>query len=309
MTGANKSQSLAFEQAVAAFLQALDPKARVRHDVIKPDIDTGHPRQRDVWIDTSFGGHIPITILVSCKRKKVRLSQQDIDAFIGELRSSGANKGVLYTFAGFTKPAIEKARKLGISCCTLYVDRAPDVPQSLTFEAYCLNERYQLELVGPEEPLWDRLVDVLDLPVTVDGAATTVISALARRYAAAKAAATSGVGWDLTLGSWFASIEVPVGRIWPCFELGVRGSWAVYQARFESFLLNGSYSFTDETYAGGFTTPSIDRFSEHPGSGWEAIEATAIRPSGNVIIALQSVDDIEPSIRDHCRSLALSSGG
>lgn len=309
MTGPDKSQWLAFEQAVAAFLQALDPKARVRHDVIKPDIDTGHPRQRDVWIDTSFGGHIPITILVSCKRKKVKLSQQDIDAFIGELRSSGANKGVLYTFAGFTKPAIEKARKLGISCCALYVDRAPDVPKSLTFEAYCINERYQLELVGPGEPLWGRLVDVLDLPVAEDGAATTVIRALARRYIAAKAAATSGAAWDLPVRSWFASIEVPAGRAWPSFELGVRGSWAVYQARFESVLLNGSYSFTDETYAGGFTTPSIDRFSENPGPGWEAVEAAAIKPSGNLIMAVQSANDIEQPIRDHCRALTVISGG
>src|SRR5690606_22733487 len=86
-----------FETAVAAFLAALDPKARVTHDVRLPDRHTGRSRQRDVIVETKFGAHLPLRILVSCKRHKRKLSSSDVDAFNGELQSSGAQKGVLYT--------------------------------------------------------------------------------------------------------------------------------------------------------------------------------------------------------------------
>src|SRR5262245_60861561 len=95
-----------FEKAVARFVAALDPKARVRHDVRPLDKHTRKPRQRDIWVDTSIGGVIPLSILISCKRYKRRLDQQHVDAFHGELLSSGANKGVLYSYSGFTSDAI-----------------------------------------------------------------------------------------------------------------------------------------------------------------------------------------------------------
>jgi Restriction endonuclease len=90
-----------FEKAVAAFLAALEPNARVKHDVSIPDVDTGVPRQRDVWIEVKVLGHFPITIYVSCKDVNRPLSQQSLDAIIGELRSSGANLGVVYSTGGF----------------------------------------------------------------------------------------------------------------------------------------------------------------------------------------------------------------
>jgi hypothetical protein len=41
-----------FELAVKDFLAAFDKNAIVTHDISIPDIDTGKPRQRDVWIET-----------------------------------------------------------------------------------------------------------------------------------------------------------------------------------------------------------------------------------------------------------------
>lgn len=98
-----------FERAVAAFVKALTPGARVTHNAKLPDKHTGRLRQRDVWIEASIGP-FPIKILVSCKRLKRKINEQDIDAFIGELSSSGAHKGVLYSLMGFTMPAVEKAQ-------------------------------------------------------------------------------------------------------------------------------------------------------------------------------------------------------
>jgi hypothetical protein len=65
--------------------------------------------------------YFPLKILVSCKKYKRKLDQQDIDAFNGELISSGAHKGVIYSYSGFNKYAIEKCKVLGISCCKLYL--------------------------------------------------------------------------------------------------------------------------------------------------------------------------------------------
>jgi hypothetical protein len=109
-----------FEIAVAQFASAMDPRAHVQWNVRTPDLDTGHPRQRDVWIKATLCGIFPITVLVSCKRHRRKLHEGDIDSFIGELGSSRANLGVIYSFRGFTTPALEKAKARGICCCRLY---------------------------------------------------------------------------------------------------------------------------------------------------------------------------------------------
>jgi hypothetical protein len=67
-------------------------------------------------------------MLISCKRKKARMSQQDIDHFSGELFHSGAHMGLLYAHGGFTQPALTKAKALGISCFTLYENQPADMP-------------------------------------------------------------------------------------------------------------------------------------------------------------------------------------
>ena len=121
-----------FEIAVRNFVAALDPSAEITHDAIIPDIDTGLPRQRDVWVEAKFGQHFPIKILLSCKYWEEKLNVQDIDAFLGELRSSGAHKGVIYARTGFTQPAIGKALANDVWCCLLYRNQPPDLPDAAT---------------------------------------------------------------------------------------------------------------------------------------------------------------------------------
>jgi hypothetical protein len=36
-------------------------------------------------------------------------------------------------------------------------------------------------------------------------------------------------------------------------------------------LLNGTYSFTEEKFFGGVTSPYIDRLASEPGPGWESV--------------------------------------
>jgi hypothetical protein len=84
-----------FEEAVYTFAKALDPTAEILFDHSVLDRDTGKPRQCDVWINAKFGGHWPISILVSCKDHNRKLHVGDIGAFCDEVRSTGASTGVI----------------------------------------------------------------------------------------------------------------------------------------------------------------------------------------------------------------------
>jgi hypothetical protein len=176
-----------FEQAVAAILRELEPESTITQNKFTNDADTGLPRQRDVWIETKFGNHLTITILISCKRKNRNLSQQDIDAFIGELRSSGANKGVIYAYAGFSKPALLKASKLGISCCSLLENDRFDLPGIIKFKHYLCKEQIRLYVSnhsGALPPDWPQL---LRLPAINDSGGRSAAAVIADNFNACQA--------------------------------------------------------------------------------------------------------------------------
>jgi predicted Mrr-cat superfamily restriction endonuclease len=151
-TSSNNAEWREFEKAVAAFLQALDPTATVRHNITTPDADTGAPRQRDVWIEGRLCRVTPIRVLISCKRYNRPLNEQDIDHFIGEFVSSRANKGIIYSYSGFNGLAIEKADRHNISCMRLYQDAPPDIPEVLFVpHFYCCFPRLALSLIWKED--------------------------------------------------------------------------------------------------------------------------------------------------------------
>lgn len=283
-----------FEQAVATFLQALDPGAKVIHDKLTPDADTGSPRQRDVWIETSFGGHLRIAILVSCKRKKTKLSQQDLDAFVGELRSSGANKGVLYAYRGFTKPALAKAAKLGISCCILYQDRPPDIPEVLAFTAYCFREKVRLSVSGLPKGGVYRWAEALELDTPGEPPENPAVQLLANEFRKARPATT--LDQDFVRPSRRAEISGTIEHLGFPLTFVMETEWVVYRAKLESWLVNGSYSLTDKNFRGTMITPAIDTFSLHPGPGWDQIDPREVDRSRFSAIYFIA-DDSEEALR------------
>lgn len=281
-----------FEETIAAFCKALAPDAKVTHNLILPDIDTGESRQRDVWIEASLGGHIAIKVLVSCKRLKRKIDAQHMDAFIGELASSGASKGVLYSVSGFTKPALAKAAKRGISCCVLLVDAAPLMPEMLLFEAYHLYERFRLTAEGVTgAPDWAAM---LDADGEYDGEAMPAYQALAKLF-----------DDDLpALQDAIRTTPAPVRQVWlllrgeeadPPMRLGIQTEWAVHRARMEAWLVNGSYSFIENNFNGNILTPSIDTWNAEPGPGWEPIDAEAMI-DGSVIRFYRMICGIGPGL-------------
>ena len=240
----------AFAQAVAALLQALDPVATVRHNHYTDDLDTGRKRQRDVWIETrQLGGLFILKMLVSCKRKTARLSQQDVDAFAGELRASGAHKGLLFSHSGFTGPALVKARKLDISCCGLFENRPADLPKALLYSTYLYRQRIAFDVRGAT---YSEVAPVLGAPNGPDG--QTMLSSLVAHHE------TNRPTHDEVLGgtppTWASEITIPIDGDDPV-TLRVASGWEIYRARREACLLNGVYSFTNEVFAGGMSTPSV----------------------------------------------------
>ncbi len=274
----------AFEVAVATFAQALEPKAVVVHDAKLPDLDTGRLRQRDVWIETSYGGHLKIRVLVSCKHKTAKLNQQDIDAFAGELRSSGAHKGVLYSRSGYTKPALEKAERLGVSCCALYDNQPAEIPSALSFSAYVYSEVMQATVFGNPEQRLALVGELFDLPVIGERGAVTVAGLLAERFDQQRKNAVERVLVDGVPPMWTAEVEVEDERLHRPARVLLRSGWRIHRARTKAFLVNGSYSFTDKDFKGSFSTPSIDTWSVHPGPGWEEIDEP--EPSAGIVASV-----------------------
>ena len=296
---------LKFEETIAAFCKALAPDAKVTHNLMLPDIDTGESRQRDVWIEASLGGHIAIKVLVSCKRLKRKIDAQHMDSFIGELASSGASKGVLYSVSGFTKPALAKAAKRGISCCVLLVDAAPLIPEMLLFEAYHLYERFRLIAEGVTgAPDWAAM---LDADGEYNGQAMPARQALARLFDDELSALHDAI----------RTIAAPVRQVSlllqgdPPMRLGIQTEWAVHRARMEAWLVNGSYSFIENNFNGSISTPSIDTWNAEPGPGWEPIEVEAMI-AGSVIRFYKMVGGIGPALaamaghaKDSCSPIAI----
>lgn len=279
-----------FELAVAALCQAIAPDAKVTHDEMIPDIDTGSPRQRDVWIETLIGGHFPVKVLVSCKRYTRKVNVQQVDAFIGELASSGAMVGVIYSASGFTKDALAKTKKRGISACALLANQPPPVPKVLSFEAYFLDEGVQLFVKGVTGPVdWLAL---LNADGEVEGKTMPAHQALATLFARDLPDVQAAIGGKLMPVRLNLLTLKPVGSA-QAISVGVQSQWAAYRARTEAWLVNGSYNFTGGDFKGSLSTPPIDTWNYNPGPGWEPITADGVA-GGNTIKFYRLAQDIAP---------------
>ena len=265
-----------FEIAVAKFVEALDPTASVIHDAKMPDIHTNTPRQRDVWVEVKVCHHFLVKIYISCKRENRKLDQQDIDAFNGEFISSGAQLGVIYSYSGFGANAIEKAKKLGISCCRLFEDEPPDIPKTLVFaSSYCCTPRIFLSVVAPLDRYWKIKTwnDLFNLQFDDEDSRTYVIDAIVRLYFKGEKEAAKQIGIDrLFPPNWARSLEIVENDDKKSIKILIRGLWNIFEGRLEAYLLKGSYNFTSDEFIGTQSTPAIDTQSVHPGPGWTLLD-------------------------------------
>jgi hypothetical protein len=97
-----------YELDVASSLQALDPRAAVRHDVKVIGSISGAQRQIDVLAESAIVGQ-QHRVVIECKFYKRKLGIGKVDEFIGKLLDIGAESGILYGFSGVTEPARRRA--------------------------------------------------------------------------------------------------------------------------------------------------------------------------------------------------------
>lgn len=269
------------------------------------DRDTNSPRQCDVWINAKFGGHWPISILVSCKDHKRKLHVGDIGAFRDELRSTGASAGVIYSRSGYTKDALKKALSSGITCCRIYRNEAADIPKSIWFDQFVckptISLALQTNLSDSQYRCWNDLFDIsikeLDKP-------TNILAEISKAY-------REGEAWCL---QEFKERGAKGNRTFPetwqteltfnddqLNQIGIKliGGWKKYRALLHAFLLNGSYCFSNDSFKGEIIGPPIDTQGPSLGDAWVEIfeEEEASLPTLKLIFIL-SKPDVEKTLRE-----------
>jgi len=287
MKESKRKFGLEFEEAVFRFAKTLDFRAEVLFNHSISDRDTGEPRQCDVWINAKFGGHWPISILISCKAHKRKLHAGDIGAFCDEVRSTSANYGVIYSRSGFSEPALLKAKTNGLSCCRLYKDEHADIPNSVVFEQFACYPRIRLDIVNCASGILDKWNDIF----SIKDDSKTVLELINAAYIANEKAAidesmVSG-GFPAT---WQVELEIPLGAGAP-LKIRIAGSWKKYRARIEATLLNGSYCISNDSFNGTIVGASIDTWSDSPGEAWEEIADNEFTlPAKRIVFTMRSKD-------------------
>lgn len=296
-----------FEEAVHAFVNALDPSAEVIFDHKALDRDTGTPRQCDVWINAKFRGHWPMSILVSCKddaHSHRKLDIGDIGAFADDVRSTGTTMGVVYSNVGFTKNALSKAKANAIVCCRLFQNEPPDIPGSLWLPSFACASTVHLIIdpcaIAYRPMTWNELFDIR----IGDGEGySTVMEAIEAQFAENERNSmdywntSNKEGANLFPPDWDSDLELNIPGIQGKLRLRVLIGWRRYRARTEAVLLNGSYCLWDGSFRGTLATPSVDLRSGHPGAGWEEISSSDVpADSSRIVIALCS-PNLEDSLR------------
>jgi hypothetical protein len=299
-----------FEKAVATFVATLDPSAQVRDNLRLPDRHHHGQRQRDVWIIAKVCNHFPISVLVSCKRLKRKLHSGDVDTFNGELLSSQAGLGVLYSYSGFSKPALKKGRVLGIPCCRLYFDQPPELPEIIQFTSYCCAPQVQVNIAkwpvrGWDLKMWEELFRI---SLSGPSGQRTLLSELVSRYheaeakavrnASAGARAPQSFGAAVTLNSSTPAVDP--------LELHIFGRWTFYRGRMDAHRVKGSYEFTHGDFKGDVSTPWVDRLASEPGPGWERMQQPPDSVQNAVLIILHK-GNAEEALMDTLGSKPLAS--
>ncbi len=280
-----------FEKTVAAFLQALDPNAKITHDVSIPDKDTGTPRQRDVWVEADVAG-FTMSIYVSCKNYDKKIDQQDMDAVIGELASSGANKGVIFAKRGFSEDAKKKAKKHGIECCILLGnDDSIELPKQLNFNFYVRRGRVSFNF-----GILDRNEQMKFINSKALGQKSRVVAVLAKELN--RLVRQSCVD-NFTPTQSSTTIKSSVSNKTVVVKL--HHSWEYYAAKLSNKLYKGSYNFNEQQFKGTVTSPVIDPSNPDLGDQWVKQNEAPDKTTGIII-------QIEPSYNAFWKSLTEEKG-
>ena len=136
-----------FEKLATDIQKELSPNAEVEHDVRLQGHDSGTLRQIDVVVRDHIGQY-SFLIVMQCKDEKKPLDVNVVGEFGAVIEDVKANKGVLVSSSGFTKSAINLARKKGIDVFRLVDVENYDWRSYATMPVACVFyglENYQIK--------------------------------------------------------------------------------------------------------------------------------------------------------------------
>jgi len=117
----NDKPGAAFERLGAAVQAKLDPGAAVRWN------EKISGRQIDATVRGRLGSAV-VFVIIECRDYEKKLGLKHVDALDSVRQEVGANKAILVTRTGFTKPALKKAAAVGIDTCVLRPSDDQDHP-------------------------------------------------------------------------------------------------------------------------------------------------------------------------------------
>jgi hypothetical protein len=144
-----------YEREVKTLLASMDDNATVVHNESIIGRLSGKSRQVDVLAVGMVVGQ-KISIAVECKRYHRSIGIGVVDQFVGKLLDLGVERGVLYSYLGFTGPAVSRAFG-AVNPSVLPV--ALQVPEGAPEKETAL--LYRALAVGPVDPIWP---DEFDMP-------------------------------------------------------------------------------------------------------------------------------------------------
>jgi len=260
-----------FEIAVANWLRKLDPNAVIQHNFFEPDKHIGTRRQRDIWVVGEIAG-IEINILVSCKKYKRRVNHQDIDAFYGELASSKASLGIIYSYSSFSNNAILKASALGIQCMTFFNNEFPRISEAIIFPEIYYWRMHKLGIdayLGDNSPTpttqyWIELFENGVNSNTGNNILCDIICVL-QDLPSRNTCRQEGVIHDCL--SFECSYEmIPI-------LVQIKIHWRIFHALNKGFKLFGAFCFNKNRFQGEQTTPSFPLDSWDFSDDWEELQS------------------------------------
>lgn len=112
-----------YETAVGKWFELMEGMGVVKQNIYIPDRITKQKRQVDVWCELNINGH-QINILIDAKRRKRKLDVKDLEEVEGLANAVKANKIIIVTNSGWTKPAQDKADYSNIDFRILTIEDA-----------------------------------------------------------------------------------------------------------------------------------------------------------------------------------------
>ena len=114
-----KNDGKSFEETTKQLYDILtsdDRRTTVRKNVKLNGVDG--ERQIDVLVETTVAG-LHLRTIIECRDYNKRLDITHLDGLHSKMQDVNANKAVLVSRKGFSKKAVNKAQRLGITLCTL----------------------------------------------------------------------------------------------------------------------------------------------------------------------------------------------